>query len=219
MKKYIVLALISLALFSCTEKGLGTYETDDRYVYFTPLEDNSDSVSISFYNYPLNETIDMKIGVGLVGNLLAEDTPFHIEVIDTLTTAPKANYRLEQNPKFKQNAVKDTIVVTLVRTDDLKENVQITLQIVPNENFVGSVLTNRRMRIVFNNVASKPLWWDKTIDNLFLGPYSPEKLTEFIIATGVNDMTGMDFTTKRYYALIFKKAIEDKGLDMEVPIN
>ena len=44
------------------------------------------------------------------------------------------------------------------------------------------------------------------------------KLDEFIKCTGVNDLTGVDETLIRKYALDFKEYIEENGLDIDIPV-
>ena len=57
----------------------------------------------------------------------------------------------------------------------MKEDVTLMLKIEPNEYIAGSVKQYETIKIVFNAVESKPLWWNKTVERNYLGTYSLEK--------------------------------------------
>lgn len=86
-----------------------------------------------------------------------------------------------------------------------------------NENFQPGFVGQRSITINFNDIASQPLWWDSTVES-YLGAYDAYKLDEFIKCTGVNDLTGVDETLIRKYALDFKAYIEENGLDIDIPV-
>lgn len=225
MKPYILFAFISLLLFSCAEDEIKPYH-GGQYLYFSQLmnEKDVDSILVSFNNYPGNEELTVKLGLGLVGDPVREATPYKVIVVDTATTALAKNYYLPENPLFKAGVASDTLEVKLIRTDDLAENVKLCLQIVPNDYFVGSLKQYERIRIVFNNVISKPLWWTNTITKLYLGDYSREKYEALAKYTGITDFGKLNSGEKRQCALKLKDAIEkydlkeEDGSPMVVPI-
>lgn len=213
MRRYIVFGITVLFVWACSEKDIRTY-SGERYVYFTPLEDGQDSVLYSFFNYPGQERIEARFEVNLVGEILTEDMPYRVEVVDSVTTALPSNYLLPE-AVFREGRVTDTLVVVLQKTDGLKENVSIGLQIEPNAYFAQGVAGMRRLRIVLNNVPSRPLWWKGDIVRVYLGTYSAKKYQEFVLCTGVNDLTDVSASWKREYALQFKAYIAENGITEE----
>lgn len=212
MKKYIQFFLLPLLVWSCQEDVIKPYQ-GGRYVYFSQLMNSTDSVmEVSFNNYPLSNELTVKIGLGLVGDTLAQNTPYKVIVVDSATTANPVNYRLPKKTLFKAGSATDTLQVTLIKTDDLKENVTLCLQLVQNENFVGSVKQYQQIKIVFNNMISKPLWWNSDVVKFYLGTYSRTKYEALIKYTGISDFGSLNAGEKRQCALKLKAAIEQYNL-------
>lgn len=227
MKHYILSAFAFLLLFACAEDDIKPYH-GDQYLYFSQLMDEKDktvdSLFVSFNNYPTHDEIVVKIGLGLVGNPVKEPTPYKVIIVDSLTTAQPKNYQLPEIPLFQPGMASDTLDVKLLLTDDLKENVQLCLQIVPNEYFAGSMKQYERIRVVFNNIISQPLWWTNMVKKIYLGAYSRAKYEALVTYTGVTDFGSLNSGEKRQCALKLKDAIEkyglkeDNGKPMTVPI-
>jgi hypothetical protein len=151
MKKNILFALISLCLWACSEDEIKPYQ-GEQYLYFSQLINTTNDydkengyMEVSFNNYPTSEEITVKIGMSLIGKPLNEDTPYSVVVVeenekeDPTPNAASKNFRLPINPKFGAGLSNDTLEVTLVKTDDLKENVKLCLKLVPNEYFQGTM--------------------------------------------------------------------------------
>lgn len=151
MKKYILFALISLCLWSCSEDEIKSYQ-GDQYLYFSQLMNTTNDndkkngyMEVSFNNYPTSEEVTLRIGMSLIGKPFNEDAPYSVvavEEIDKDDPTPNAaskNFRLPEYPKFGAGLTSDTLEVTLVKTDDLKENVKLCLKLVPNEYFQGTL--------------------------------------------------------------------------------
>ena len=237
MKKYILLAVLSLTLWSCAEDEIKPYH-GGQYIYLSQLLPNEkcesiENISISFNNYPGQDELEVKVGLGLIGTLFAEATPYKVEVVDvddteeTIKNANPANYRLPAETKFLPNAVNDVLVVTLIKTDDLKENVRLRLRLVPNEYFAGPMEQYGQIDIIFNNVVSAPLWWESGSDTekLFLGEWSAKKHQAFYECTQIADFGALSTAEKREAALKFKYYIaehnltEEDGTPMTVPVS
>lgn len=224
MKHYILFALVSLLLFSCAEDEIKPYH-GGQYIYFSQLMDSKEEViSASFNNYPGKDEITVKIGLGLVGDPVKNPAPYKVIVVDTATTANIKNYALPENPTFKVNSATDTLELKLTRTDDLVEDVKLCLQLVPNDYFQGSLKQYERIKIVFNNIISQPLWWTKEVTTVYLGNYSREKYEALATYTGITDFGKLNSGEKRQCALKLKDAIqkydlkEKDGKPMTVPI-
>ena len=53
----------------------------------------------------------------------------------------------------------------------------------------GQAEANRLATIYVSNILSQPSWWDDEFEYAFLGSYSDEKYTAFIVATGASDLS------------------------------
>ena len=217
MKKYIVLALVSLCFWACSEDEIKPYN-DGNYLYFSQLVDSKeDHIAVSFNNYPTSEEFTVEIGLKLIGKLLPEDTPYKVVVVTVdekgkVKNADSKNYRLPAEPTFKAGQVEDVLKVTLVKTPDLKEDVTLCLKLVPNDNFLGAMQQYEQIRIVFNNIVSKPLWWDDNVTKLFLGTYSRKKYEEFVRFSGIADFGKLSTAEKRQAALGFKYYVAENNI-------
>ena len=61
-----------------------------------------------------------------------------------------------------------------------------------------------KLKIIFNNIISKPLWWTNDVTKLYLGTYSRKKYEEFVKCTNISDFGKLSTAEKRQYALTFK---------------
>ena len=128
---------------------------------------------------------------------------------DKIKNADQKNYRLLDSPMFKAGLSSDTLEVTLIKTEDLKENVKLCLKLLPNEYFKGSIPEYEQIKIIFNNIISKPLWWTNDVTKLYLGTYSRKKYEEFVRCTNIVDFGKLSTAEKRQYALMFKYYIAE----------
>lgn len=226
MKQYILLSLFVLCLFSCAEDEIKPYH-GEQYLYFSELVDSEEeSLNISFNNYPLDDELTVKIALGLVGDPFATPVPYKIGIVAEKTTALAENYELPSTPMFKANVAEDMFELRLKKTEALKEDVELLLKVEQNEYFSGSIKQYETIKIVFNNVESKPLWWDKDTERVYLGVYSRKKYEALIRYGGEEALNfgELNSAQKRRCALRLKEAIEehnlmeDNGTKMTVPI-
>lgn len=229
MKQYILLSLFALLFFSCAEDKIEAY-SGKQYLYFSELmeaEENKEAVEVSFNNYPLDDELSVELSLGLVGDPFAVPTPYKVSVVADKTTALAENYELSANPMFKPNVAEDVFLLKLIKTQHLKEDVTLMLKIEPNEYIAGSVKQYETIKIVFNAVESKPLWWNKTVERNYLGTYSLEKYKALVQYGGEEaaDFGNLNTAQKRLCALRLKQAIVDydlrekDGKPMTVPVN
>lgn len=226
MKLYILISLVTLCLFSCSEDEIKPYH-GGQYLYFSELVgSDKKAINVSFNNYPLDEELTVKIGLSLIGDPFVAPAPYKVTVVADKTTALSENYILPSNPQFKPNVAKDELEVKLIKTDRLKEDVSLLLKIEANDYFAGSIHQCDTIRVIFNNVESQPLWWDIEVERVFLGKYSHEK---YVALQKYGGEEAMDFgklnaAQKRQCALRLKAAIVSEGLTekdgkpMTVPI-
>ena len=141
MKKYILFALISLCFWGCSEDEIKPYH-GGQYLYFSQLKEFGDEdFEVSFNNYPTSNAIIVKIGLGLIGKPFSIDTPYKVSVVaedeseDKIKNADQKNYRLPDNPMFKAGLSNDTLEVMLLKTEDLKENVNFSQMSISKDQY------------------------------------------------------------------------------------
>ena len=223
MKNYITIIAIVFALFSCSEKETMTYQSE-RYLYFTTSLDSAD-LSVSFSHYPTSDEYKAGFEVNLMGNLLTEKANYRVSVVDTGTTALPEEYVLDLAPEVGANQLKDTLYVVLKKTERLSDGpVTLMIKLEEGNGFIPGLSRNRTVKVHFNNVESKPLWWEGDIISVYLGEYSPEKYKHFLIATQI-DATEIPVLLKenptklRLLALEFKDYLTlHPELNLTVPI-
>ena len=236
MRKYILLALLPLCLWACSEDEIKPYH-GEQYLYFNHLKDGEEEeISVSFNNYPTSDEVVVKIGLALIGKPFEKDAPYKLVVVneevkegETPNALPE-NYLLPESPLFKAGMPKDTLEVVLVKTDNLKEDVKLCLRLESNENFAGSMPGFDQITIVFNNVISKPMWWNSEVTKLFLGTYSRKKYVEFVTFSGISNFGALSTAEKRQASLEFKYYVAENNImdkddktgqefPMEIPVD
>lgn len=217
MKQYILLSFFVLCLFACSEDKIESYH-GGQYLYFSELMESKDeAVQISFYNYPLDDELLVKIAIGLVGDPLEVSAPYKVSMVADKTTALPENYELPEKPEFKAGVAEDVLVVKLIKTEQLKKDVTLMLKIEPNEYFTGTIAQYDTIKVIFNNVESQPLWWTKDVTKNYLGTYSREKYVALMKYGGEEaaNFGELNSAQKRQCALRLKDAIEKYGLKEE----
>ena len=204
---------------SCDKRDVFSYEAD-RALFFERWEQvgtnkyvRLDTVQYFFSHYVGAEDLEHRFKVNLIGNLLEEDMEYRVIVVDSLTTATKDQYTIK-DPVFRKGRSSDSLTVILHKTPALKDKqVHLTLRLVENENFGLGYIGYTDVRVRFNDMKMKPLWWTKEIELAFLGPYSYEKLEAIVAANeGFTTFEGLDITTRRKIALNTKEYIRKHGI-------
>jgi len=223
MNKYIVLLLIIVGFFSCKEDTLSLYESDN-YLNFDKNSDK-DSLEVSFFFYPGKEKLQVPIGLELVGNLLEADTEFELSFDTENSTASETDFELPESLKFKAGEVKDTVWLTLNKSEKLNDaTFSIIFHIAPDSNFKKGISEKSIFKVYFTSQVSKPIWWVDDIESVYLGDFSAEKYNLFFEVTGESDLTGMHLSLVRQHALKFKRYLtenpsyEKDGSLMTVPV-
>ena len=107
MKKYILVLIALVSLYSCDERGILENSNDVSYIYFTKNATN-DSTSTSFFFYPEGD-ISVPVAMSLSGKMFDEDCSFKLEVVKEETTLDAANYDISGDFVFHKDRVADTI--------------------------------------------------------------------------------------------------------------
>ena len=192
MKKYIIslVVLLTGGLVSCDRADIPTY-SGDSYIHFT--QDQEKAVyRFSFATLPGESEYTLKIPMTVIGTRPVEDLPYKIDVVtsgDNCTTLSADSYDIPQ-PVFHKGGFTDTLAVNLHKTAELDtQELKLVLTVQDNENYLMGPEANRLATIYVSNILSQPSWWDDEFEYAFLGSYSDEKYTAFIVATGVSDLS------------------------------
>ena len=195
MNKIYVIFLV-LVFFSCSEEKIMRYNAPENYIRFTSTY--QDSVRVSFVNYPTASSFEVKLPVEIVGNVLASALDYEVVVDKDMSTGIEGTHF-------------DTLRMKLNRTADMKKDeFRIVLRLKDNGNFTVIPSDNDYAIVRVSDKISQPDWWDRGIINDYLGTYSDDKYTLFIIVTNQTDLSEKSPAEKRAYALQFKYWLEDQ---------
>lgn len=209
MNKLLLIGVLLMFFVACEKDQIGRYDLE-RYVYFTNTQEQDTMISFSYY--PGEDRHSLQFEVNLTGELLDEPLAYKLEIVDSLTTATPEMYDVDLNPKFGSGKSKDTLTITLVNHLDLKDKeVALVVAIVPNENFEPGFVGKRYVKIYYNDLDSKPLWWDATF-SIYFGDYTATKFKTLVACSQKNDFTGVEETLLRKYALELKAYIQKEGI-------
>lgn len=238
MKKYIaILSLMSLSIFSsCTIDEIDTYG-ETNYVSF--VKKMTDTTRFSFFFFA-EDDVQYPLQVKLVGQYLAEDTEFYLEVDDAKTTLNRSLFEIPERFTFRAGQLLDTIYIRIKNNDDLLINKYVLqLNIMDGKNISSSKGPYGTAVVLVSDQTERPEWWTLirpqgpegptdigSIEWLYLGPFSREKYEAFIEATGVYDLTGKTLDEIRSYSLQFLHWLKEQdpprkeanGVEITIPV-
>jgi hypothetical protein len=207
MKYFIFITILGCWLISCKKDAVDNYG-ETAYLYLANKADDTDTIkpieySFAFHPGASKDTIPLL--VKLMGKLSDQDRPIAITVDASKTTARNGDYALPGPNVLRARRAWDTIALVVNNSDRLKTGkVKLRLILNETEHFGLGPVKNRYIDVTFSDMIAKPDWWNQTIENNFLGPYSDTKYRLFIQATGIADLTGKQETEQRAYAIIFR---------------
>lgn len=164
------------------------------------------------FAYESDNTMEKIISVPVEfrGYNLTETLHFAVNVDKEKTTLPEDCFILETEQAFQPDGdFVDTMRVKLQRKAILKERSKILrLQLVPSSDFQVYMADSLFVEITVSDIFLQPEWWTDDIAKAYLGDYSKEKYDEFVKETGIRDFGTLDPSEKRFYAIMFKRALE-----------
>lgn len=208
MNKIYVIFLVWV-FFSCSEEKIMRYNAPENYIRFTSTY--QDSVRVSFVNYPTASSFEVKLPVEIAGNVLASALDYEVVVDKDMSTGIEGTHFSLERVTFGAGVFSDTLRMKLNRTADMKKDeFRIVLRLKDNGNFTVIPSDNDYAIVRVSDKISQPDWWDRGIINDYLGTYSDDKYTLFIIVTNQTDLSETSPAEKRAYALQFKYWLEDQ---------
>lgn len=212
---YLYFVLWIVLLLGCSEEKPEMF-IDTRFIQFKFDNISGDpyyQFDFSFaYTSDDTESKVMAIPVVFKGYNLnsGEKLHFAVEVDKEKTTLPGECYLLDREQPFQpESGNVDTMRVTLLRKAILKDGSKtLRLQLVANSDFETFIPDSTFVEIHVGDVFIRPEWWNSAVENSYLGTYSKLKYDEFMKETGAYNFGEMDPSEKRYYAILFKRALE-----------
>ena len=193
---------------------------EERALYFEKRipHDNTwkyiDTAEIAVTNYPGQELIRHPFRICLIGDTLAEDAGYSLMIVDSLTTAREGMVTLPDQVVFRRGRVSDSLWLT-IHAEKVNEGERfcITYRLVANGTFGVGYKGYQEVKLWFNNIESRPLWWDQRIEDVYLGTWSARKFEALVLATGgINTFEGLSATEMRLYALKLQEYIRNNGI-------
>lgn len=227
----IFLVLAILFCVACEEEQPEPFTTQ-RFIKFKFFK-HSPGTEYWRINYTFSLESDdvqqatLAIPVEFNGYSLSEEIPYAVRVVADSTTLPDDCYELQLEQPFRTGERNiDSLHITLLRKPILKEEVKrLRFELISNAGFETFMPDSSFIDIYVGDIVMIPAWWDEGVIRGYLGDYSDKKLLAFVECTGIRDFSLLDASEKRYYALIFKRYVEEKGLTedngkpMEIPIS
>ena len=218
MKRFLSTISVCLTLFTvlaCNEDQIDVFG-DQNYIHFK--QESKKVYRFSFATVPGTDEYEYKIPMTLIGKALSEDKEYGIQVVtegaELVTTATEASYQLPQSLIFKKNVYEDTLRLTFTNNAELSQEKLLVLKVVDNDNFKVGPIKNQTAVIYLSNYLVQPDWWDEDMTNIFLGEYSDIKYQQFILATGITDMSQMTSLQVTAYVSTFVyylRALDEQG--------
>ena len=223
MIKLVLAFAMMVSMYACSQNEVPGYEGGHSLFFerWKMLSSSKrvrvDTVAYSFSHYVGKEELIHHFKMGLIGDLLAADMEYKVVVVDSLTTATPEQYELPEHPVFHKGSAVDSLPIVIKKVPSLKDKeVVLTVRLVENDNFGLGYWGYRDVRIRFDDIIKKPLWWDDEVTYAYLGEYSYKKL-ETVMAANPDFVTfeGLSATAKRKVALNTKQYIADHGVTEE----
>lgn len=183
-KKYIVMALASLGLASCSIDEVDTFDGHNylsfqksELTYTFAFED--DDVTSKEFDLP----------VVYAGRYFDKDATFSIVAVDKKSTATEGvDYEMVNASQqiIKAGTNEGNGKIRLLRSETLKEeNLTLVLAIAQNADFLPGVVDT--LTVTISDQIVQPTWWDYSYSSYYLGNYSKAKMLLWFEFMGVND--------------------------------
>lgn len=203
------------SLIGCTEDTLDVFG-DQNYIHFK--QESKKVYRFSFATVPGQNEYDLEIPMTLIGKALTQDKEYSVEVVSKgeglVTTASSASYKLPKSILFRKDMYEDTLKIHLTNNAELNEEKLLVLKVADNDNFKVGPVKNQTAVIYLSNYLVQPDWWNDDMTTIFLGEYSDIKYQQFIVATGITDMskmTSLEVTAYVSTFVYYLRALDQQG--------
>lgn len=212
---YGIMGLLVLFFAGCNpdeEEYLFTQERFIKYLYGKSGEDYAGYTFSFVYEEEGVRQKTLSFPLTFKGYNLTENLYYAVEVDREHTLLPENCYRLDAEQVFRAGVGNiDSMHITVFQDDILQDtSFVIRMKLVTNANFRILDPDSVYIDLAVGNKMEKPDWWDEDISSAYLGTYSRKKYEEFHKETGIWDFGSLDGSGKRHYALVFKRALEER---------
>lgn len=186
----------------------GMFEPTNQ-VSFYYAQPGDTVVNYSFGVKPVDTlTHVVYLPVQLVGNLSVDEQPFTVEVGKGTTAVAGKHYTLNADTlRFASNAYRTYVPVTLIRanlSEDKDDSIRLVLNLVGKDKLGTRFTKSNTVKITFNNVLSKPDFWEVMESYWGLGTFTKNKYRKLLAYYDSNETTirnileGTDATAQGY---------------------
>jgi hypothetical protein len=209
MKKIATLIAFTCWLVACREAEIPVYHGDNYIQFVKNLA--TDSTTVTFLYAPAATELHSELVVKMTGAPALEEQPYTLSIDRQFTTAEEGvHFRLPDKTAFKAGAMRDTLSITFCRVPEMKTRTfRLVLRVGANNHFLPGQREYQYKVFLVHDKISKPEWWDRRVEQLYLGTYSDLKFQHFIEVTGGGDMTGASASEIRINALKLKYWLEE----------
>lgn len=208
MKEMYLFLGIILVLGACSKDDIKKYD-GNNYIKF--VKEVTDSSVCSFLAYPHDNELAFPVEVEVIGLPSEGEREYKISVDQDNSTAMIANYRLPEKFTMKPGKVRDTCLITFVKTEEIsKVALRLNLKLEPTADFMLGPTECRYAIIYVSNVMIRPEWWTDNVARIYLGKYSDEKYRLFIEVTGKAEIDIDDTDELRKCTIMLKHYLEKK---------
>ncbi|GAA4292345.1 DUF4843 domain-containing protein [Aestuariibaculum suncheonense] len=230
--KYVMLLGLSCFMLGCNEDSLDTYTGKDSIYYTWSVEGvylgtsrtypDSTGFTFAFKGPEITQEV-YKLPVSVQGQVTDYDREISV-VLDASSTAIKGvHFDLPETIVFKANQEKDSIPITLYRTEEMKDNsYSIKLNLVEGKDFVvdmkevvldeatGETLSFTKFELAVEDILRTPKNWYY----YFLGDFSAKKLFLINEVMGIPldfyDQDPRDYDAMRFHGSFMQRYLNEK---------
>lgn len=218
MKKYLILSITILSLFSCKKSDLKLYDGENLLKFNHIASTSGKIIDSTTYSFALQTSPDVrKVKFPFIlkkgGVALNTDGKFMLVVDEEKTTAVEGVHytKLPEFFTFRKGLYQDTIYVELLRDalvvddpenpgTDLRIGVNLALKIVDGGDFKVGIQERERFSLKFSDKIEQPEWW--YLHNWYsFGDYSNTKYTILLYVSKGDNLSayeGWDIELKQY---------------------
>lgn len=203
-----LLVSIALGFTNCKKSDIMTYDSMN-YLQYT--DNSKDTVYVSFFSRPKENTVHIPAAVKIVGQLPQTDRNYTVEIDTKETTALPAYFKMPSSFVFGKGKVTDTAYIDFIRHNDLLNKSFVLVIKITKLDAGGLGQTNFTKKIFkIDNIAAKPAWWNFTMESNYLGVYTEKKFRVFMDVTGVGMLDKYTPNEQREFMLAFKRYLIEK---------
>ena len=174
---YFILGLMILCWQGCSNEEEKLF-SDTATIYFDLSDSQLEGIVYSFAKTTATEHV-VEVPVEIAGYASDHDRKFLVKVDPERSTAVEGKHykALEAYYTLPPGEFATSVPVTVMSEDRLLDSVEVclTLQLLPEGDFVNRRSDRQEAEIRISNILQKPAIWDQVYGRKYFGPYSRTK--------------------------------------------